>query len=350
MANPMNFSDPFNTYGPGLASLWGGEQVGLSFDQQRADQAKTLEEIATAQQTREHNAQMQPFKVDEARLKNEKTKTEMTAAKYADFVAALEQDVLTQGNMAGPPDSVGNAARWQAQAQAMGLDPEDYRVKVALGTAAQGPEGLKKLKEATYRLSPKGQEKTDDFNRQKAADAAAGERNTADNTSRERQAHITGGYSVQRAQIQAKARAAAQEKKQSLLQITKGDPVKTIAALVTEANMLARQGNADAANALYEAANDPVLQAAAQNQQANAGKLTVGPNGQLTTTGASVPLPRAGPPAGAPGTQAANPATTAPGTVPPAPAGFPPKGTRAKTKDGRDVESDGQGWILVGPK
>lgn len=249
MANPMNFGDPFMTYGPGLASLWGGEQVGLSFDQQRADQAKTLEDIATAQQTRQHNSQMQPFKLDEARLKNEKAKTEMSSAKLQEFTDALYQDVLAQGNVQGPPDTLGNAARWEAQAKAMGLDPEDYRVKVVLGTAAQGPQGLGKVREALYRMSPKGYEKADDAARQAATDAAAGARNKADNERAERVANTQAAASRDVATIGADSRIEVAQLRQAAGQAIVGLE-KDMVRLITQAEQAERaaagQTNPDA--------------------------------------------------------------------------------------------------------
>lgn len=317
MMNPINL-DGSTKYLGGLGALWAGEQQQMAMNESTVNQQNTLENILNSQQTREHAAQMQPFKldeaklkVDEARLKNEKAKKDMTAADLADFTNAVYEDVVSQGNMQGPPDTVANGMRWAAQAKAMGLDPEDPRVRVVLGTAAQGPQGLAKVKEALYRMSTKGQEKSDDAARQAAMDTAAGQRSAADNASRERQAHITGGYSVQRAQIQAEARAKAESRKRSIIEITKGDPIKTVNALVTEANLLLKQGKADEAQALFDAANDPVLQAAYNNAAANAGKLTIGPDGQLTTTGASAPLPHAGPRQPGPAPQPAAPGTPA---------------------------------------
>lgn len=311
--NPINL-DGSTQYLGGLGALWAGEQQQMAMNESTVNQRNTLEQIMTAQQAREHAAQMQPFKLDEARakledqqLKNQKAKKDLTAADLADFTNTVYEDVISQGNMQGPPDTLANGTRWAAQAKAMGLDPEDPRVRVILGTAAQGPQGLAKVKEALYRMSSKGQEKTDDAARQAATDAAADARSAADNTSRERQAHITGGYSVQRAQIQAAARAKAESKKQSILQLTKGDPIKTVGALVTEANLLMSQGKHDEAQALFDASNDPVLRAAYNNATANAGKLTIGPDGQLTTTGASAPLPQAGPRQAGPAPQQAAP-------------------------------------------
>lgn len=358
--NPINL-DASTQHLNGLGALWAGEQQQMAMNESTVNQRNTLEQIMTAQQAREHASQMQPFKLDEAKLKledqqlkNQKAKSDITAANLSQFTDAVYEDVISQGNMQGPPDTLANGTRWAAQAKAMGLDPEDPRVRVILGTAAQGPQGLAKVKEALYRMSAKGQEKTDDRLRQEGTDAAAGVRNTADNTSRERQAHITGGYSVQRAQIQAAARAKAEGKKQSILQMTKGDPIKTVTALVTEGNLLLSQGKHDEAQALFEASNDPVLRAAYNNAAANAGKLTINPEtGQLATTGASNPLPQTRTDRGggggsfppAPGTPpAANPAAAAPAAAPPAATKPPPQIGAKGMSNGKPVTWDGTGW------
>jgi hypothetical protein len=183
-------------------------------------------------------------------------------------------------------------------------------------------QGIKKMQDALIQSDPKWI-----ADRKKALEDK--EKSDSEIQGRKDVAHITGGYSVQRANIQAAAKAAAQAKTQSILQITKGDPVKTIAALVTEGNRLLKEGKVDEANALFEAANDPVLRTAASNQQANAGKLTLGPDGQLATTGASAPLPQAGPPAAQPGVPPGAPQPAAP-----APQAAPQGATKTATGPG----------------
>jgi hypothetical protein len=314
--NNMNFGDPFLQYGPGLASLWGGEQVGLNFDSQRINQQKGLEDILTSQQTRQQSAEMQPFKVDEARIKNQKAKDEITAANLQQFTDAVYQDVLAQGNIQGPPDSVGNAARWSGQAKAMGLDPEDYRVKVILGTAAQGPQGLAKVREALYRMSSKGLEKTDDANRQKAMDIAAGQRNDADNTTQRGIAAGNNATQIRVAEIRKEQELAkAQAKAAQASQLEKARNFEAAAvAYATAAASAADAGNQELANTLQQRANSMLEQHRAdlqmKAQAAQQGNPQFNANtGQLQ--------PRAAPPnpalnvPGVGGTQAPNPAPQA---------------------------------------
>lgn len=321
--NPINL-DGSTQYLGGLGALWAGEQQQMAMNESTVNQRNTLENILNSQQTREHAAQMQPFKldeaklkVDEARLKNEKAKKDMTAADLADFTNAVYEDVVSQGNMQGPPDTVANGMRWAAQAKAMGLDPEDPRVRVVLGTAAQGPQGLAKVKEALYRMSTKGQEKSDDAARQAAMDTAAGQRNTADNTSRERQADITGRYSVQRAQIQAAARAAAAVRTKSIEELSKGDPIQFRVLLLQEAEKLAQQGKVDEANALFERANEPGLMNAYNNAIQRKAGVTFNPaTGQMEQTGVTTPAPLAQPRGGGGSSFPPAPGTPAPATPP----------------------------------
>jgi hypothetical protein len=319
--NNMNFGDPFLQFGPGLASLWGGEQVGLNFDSQRINQQKGLEDILTSQQTRQQSAELQPFKVDEARIKNQKAKDEVTAANLQQFTDAVYQDVLAQGNIQGPPDTVGNAARWSGQAKAMGLDPEDYRVKVILGTAAQGPQGLAKVREALYRMSSKGLEKTDDANRQAATDAAATSRNTADNVSRERQVGMQTAAQIEAARIQAESRQAiaalkgqAQQKlagiEQRLVQLT---------SIINDPNSppeQKQQAQQEAATLVQAKQAIQTAVVSEKHEQLMGLLSSLNQGGGMPTQSQGQRPPAATMPPQFSGTQAANPATTAPSTVP----------------------------------
>jgi hypothetical protein len=296
--NNMNFGDPFLQFGPGLASLWGGEQVGLNFDSQRINQKKGLEDILTAQQTRQQSAELQPFKVDEARIKNQKAKDEITAANLQQFTDAVYQDVLSQGNMQGPPDSVGNAARWSGQAKAMGLDPEDYRVKVILGTAAQGPQGLAKVREALYRMSQKGLEKTDDANRQAATDAAAMGREQAGNASRERVAAGNNATQLRIAEMRKEqALATAQARGQAGAQAAKNRNFQQAWQYYREAAMAAYEAGDNAKGQMFEREAEVALQAAMTapgNTSVRPGTAVLPPGSGVQQTPAA-PMPQAPP-------------------------------------------------------
>jgi len=337
----MNFGDPFLTYGPGLASLWGGEQVGLSFDQQRADKAKTLEEIATAQQTRQHSAQMQPYKLDEAKLKNEKSKQEMSAAKLSDFTDAIYQDVMSQGNMQGPPDMVGNAARWSSTAQAMGLDPEDYRVKVVLGSAAQGPQGLSKIRESLYRMSQKGFEKSDDAARQKATDEAAMAREVAGNTSREKVGAANNATQIEVANIRkAQALATAQAKGTAGATAAKNRNFQQAWQYYREAAMAAYEAGDTAKGQMFEREAEVALQAAMTAPGSTAvkpGTIALPPGSGLEQAG-PVPVPKAPPLAPTAQTETPTAQFDPNKQYTPAEAKDLPKGTKFKGTDGKTYE------------
>jgi hypothetical protein len=315
---PIDTSGLAKYLGPGTGGLWMGEQQRNAMQESQINQQKGLEDIMTQQQTRDIQRQKLPWELQQAEATVGETKGRIAKQKsdeedrlqkldkqnVSDFMGAILQ-------YQGVDNPLDNAFQLQALAQKYKLDPNDPRIRSIMSNSMD-KQGIKKMQDALIQSDPKWI-----ADRKKALEDK--EKSDSEIQGRKDVAHITGGYSVQRANIQAAAKAAAQAKTQSILQITKGDPVKTIAALVTEGNRLLKEGKVDEANALFEAANDPVLRTAASNQQANAGKLT----------GASAPLPQAGPPAAQPGVPPGAPQPAAP-----APQAAPQGATKTATGPG----------------
>jgi len=301
-----------------------GEQQRNAMQESEINQQRGLEDIMTQQQTRDIQLQKLPFELQQAeqtaletkgRVAKQKTDEEDRLQKLdkqnvSDFMGAILQ-------YQGVDNPLDNAFQLQAMAQKYKLDPNDPRIRSIMSNSMD-KQGIKKMQDALIQSDPKWIAE-----RKKALEEK--EKSDAEIAGRADVANIQGRYSVQRANIQAAARAKALGKAKTIEELSKGDPVKYRTLLIAEAQKLANADKVDEANELYAMANEPSLVASVRNAEMQKAGVTIDPaTGQLIQTGQTTPPPMASP-RPAVGGPAASPAQVPPApNAAPAQAGPPP--------------------------
>lgn len=305
MANSQQFMDDL---GP-LAAMWAGRNQGMQENTNLVNQQLGLESIATSQQNRdiakqklpfelgqlEHQQKMNPLLLEEKQTAVTSGKRKLDKDQFDNFFGQFK-DILP--TLQGTP---ADAAILGELAKKNGMDPADPRIGRMIATATSGNQAA--INDMMKRIALMSEKSIQERAKQGDMDKAHGERTTAEIAGRERVAQINANSGIQRAQITAAARAKAKGDMHQILQLTKGDPVKTKAALIQLGNEAMKAGDMDKAQAYFDQANDPALSALADNQQAQRTQPIITPEGNIGTTGGTKPVPRAGP--------VANPAATA---------------------------------------
>lgn len=339
---PIDMSGLAKYLGPGTGGLWMGEQQRNAMQESQINQQKGLEDIMTQQQTRDIQRQKLPWELQQAEQNVNKTKADVAKMKsdeeerlqkldkqsVSDFMGA----VLTYQGVDNPLD---NAFQLQDLAKKYKLDPNDPRIR-SIMMNSMDKDGIKKMQDALIQSDPKWI-----ADRKKAQEDK--EKADAEIQGRKDVAHITGGYSVQRANIQAAARAKAHGTAKTIEEISRGDPIKYRTLLIAEAQKLAAAGKSDEANELFAMANEPSLVASVRNAEQQKVGVTVDPTtGQLVQTGQTTPPPMAGP-RPAVGGPAASPAQ-----VPPAPNAAPAQQVVKITNDA-EYAALPKGTVYIAP-
>lgn len=177
----INFGDPSLLYGPGLGGLWAGRQQANNFQDEANQQAKTLEEIAAAQQKRQFEAEQQPLTLERMRGENallpEKLRGMQTENNQKEFKLSLDKwnafmDDMTNmdPNLMGPD----RAAYFENIRKRHGIDAENPMFSIAI-RASSDPQQWDLLKQAT-RISPEKQAEMRSREEIAAAGAASHER------------------------------------------------------------------------------------------------------------------------------------------------------------------------------
>lgn len=142
--------------GPGTGGLWMGEQQRNAMQESELNQQKTLADIARMKQEQEHNAQMNPLRVQHqqgvnarqpvdlegAVLGNQEKQDKLDKKKYQDFLDDLQKM---------DPQSVGMADRagFLNDISKRHNIPVDHPMyELALKAHAQGPQGWEKFRQA----------------------------------------------------------------------------------------------------------------------------------------------------------------------------------------------------------
>lgn len=332
-----NVSSQFmDDLGP-LAALWAGRDQGLQENSTLVNQQIGLENIANSQQTRdiqkqklpfelgqlEHQKQMNPLLIGQQETKNKADKVKLDKDQFDKF---FEEFKVQVPNLTGTP---ADASILGEIAKKNGMDPNDPRISRMIQTGASGNQ--KAISDMITKIAQMSEKHIQDMTKERfTQDQQTGRTRLEQEGANQRNA-ATNAAGLQRAKISAAAKAGALKDKSDIYALTRGDPVKMHAMLVMKAKEAQQAGDVDKATALYEMANDPTLLASVQNQQAQRPQVTVTPEGGIGQSGGVQPIPPAGPQ----------------GAAPPK-AGTPQRavGTKAKTKDGRDVTWDGKGWVL----
>ena len=220
MAGLLNFHEA-----DALGGLMGGNQMRIGEDTARINQANVLEQIAASVQKRDHEAQMAPLKMEEARIGNLDKQSQIgyrdqqTAASKAQVsreqATAFVKAVIQQGDTPGAEDEL--AKFYGVQGHPVQEALRRAKKFDAENAGLYGPGETPSQSKTQMLLEALAQ--NDDTSRQAAAkDKAAGDRTAATNArhiqetqmqteSRERVARIGALARERAAEIQAKAAA-----------------------------------------------------------------------------------------------------------------------------------------------
>jgi len=149
-------NNPFSSYmGPGLGGLWAGEQQKLAVDASQASTQKTLEDVLTQQQNREHATQKLPLELEKMREEikgmpfdraykdslTQEGRQRIDRNNYNDYL----EDLMRFQRTGTPADAAGMAML----AQKRGLQPDHPMVQAAM-QALNDPKAFKRLQDAVY--------------------------------------------------------------------------------------------------------------------------------------------------------------------------------------------------------
>jgi len=337
---PINLDGLAKYLGPGTGGLWMGEQQKNAMQESELSQAKSLEDIFKAQQDREHNAQMNPLKVEHQKglnarqpvdlegaiLGNKEKQTKLDRDQFANFVKDL-------ANMDPRVVGVADRAAYMDDVAKRNNVPTDHPMyQIALQAHAKGPEAFQMFRDS-FTVSPETQYRETQAN---ARTDRANDRMEA-NTKliQETQERI------RREDREMKLRIAEMRAKEGREAEAKLNYSQAMTAYTRAADAAEMAGDVEGAAQLRQRAQ---LMAQMDIAKAAAGQNTPKAGGVELPPGAGVTQR---PPQPVPTVPPLNPQA---GAAPAAPTQAPqtqrniPVGAKSKTKDGRSVTWDGTGW------
>lgn len=296
--NPIGLDGLAQFLGPGTGGLWMGEQQRNAMQESELNQQKTLEDLFKAKQQREHDAQMNPLRVQHqqgvnarqpvdlegAVLGNQEKATKIKRQQYSDFLDDLSKM---------DPEVVGVADRAEflnGIAQRNGIPVDHPMYAVALQAHAKGPEGWKKFREAVSvggetRFKEEGAMARDTLQRNTQREIAAG-----NNRTQLEIANIRRDQALQVAKAKADAGKDAEGKK---------NYAQAFTAYVQAADAAEQAGDAQSAAQYRQRAQlmleaDAAVRGAAQNTP-KAGGMQLTPDSGIQQRPPQ-PLPQVAPP------------------------------------------------------
>ena len=209
--NPVNFGSDMTQYmGPLTMGGMMADQQDAAMKESRLGQAKTLEEIANAQQNRDIARQKLPGELaqqgatlEQTQLGNQEKRSKL---KYDDY--SKYSDDVFEWRMANPEASPIEVGAYVAEAaKRHGQDTEDKRVMGVGSMAAKGPQAMQQFRERLTQADPKyiAERKKQEEEMAKARMEAA---------SRERVGAGNNAATIEAARIAASSREAAAALKQ----------------------------------------------------------------------------------------------------------------------------------------
>ena len=152
---PVDLSSMAQNLGPGTGGQWLGEQQRNAMQESELNQQNTLEQIATAKQNRDINMQKLPGELEKQKLdnagqgiKNTSEQNKLDKDNYTNY----SNDVLAYAAAGHSPIEI--AAYQDQAAKRHKLDPQDERVSMVGGIAAQGTTAIAKWKEVMLHMDP----------------------------------------------------------------------------------------------------------------------------------------------------------------------------------------------------
>ena len=353
---PVDLSTIAQNLGPGTGGLWLGEQQKNAMQESELNQQNTLEQIAASRQNRDIQSQKTPLELERMRGENslypgklteqqdihKEREAKISKEKYNDLLQGLGQ----MDPQFVPMDQ--RAGYLNELSKRTGIPADHPMFEMALRAHAAGPEAFKKFQSAVDPKLMAEREKT----------ASNEGIHAASNTTQVAVAEIGANKAMEVQRLKNEALAAkANEVKmttdQLIAKYTDEMMKETDPARKQQLNayiQYLQQGKMAIAQAQGQGKTDELertlqmFQQGAQMQapppkQVTPGTLPNPPMGGPAQAGAP-PMPQGAPP------QGGMPPQGQPQAAPPQQGG-PAPGTKAKTRDGRDVQWDGKGWVLI---
>lgn len=298
--SPVNFGEMSKYMGPLTSGGMMSEQQRMAVGESMVNQNKGLDDILTAQQTRDINSQklpgeleMQRANIDAKKFETKEKESKLNREQYGYFL----EDVI---RFTPTDDPMADAFRLEETAKKAGLDPQDARVRFAL-TQAGNKEQLAALQKALTFNDPKHQQKLAE---QAAQDAAAMSRTKEEVAGRIKTTGMTNATQIEVANIrkqQAIEKAKAAGGRADQLAKAKDWENAAVAYSIAAASA-AEAGEMEAAQRLTALAQNAQTKhqegLILQNQARNAGTPTFIPGQGMGTRPMPQPTPVQVPPAG----------------------------------------------------